>query len=686
MVLSLSIIRTAVLSALFLGLSTTVEAGFPPKAEQLLTAKSDKFAGVSISYKQTHICETTPGVRSFSGYVNLPANPAAGRNFEIHTFFWFFEARNDPANAPLSLWLQGGPGAPSAVSAAGENGPCIVARDSKSTTLNPWSWNDKVNMLYVDQPVQVGFSYDSLVNGTINEILSPFVVDNKDPAAAGALQSNLTLLAGTFASQNPVKTTNTTLGAAVAMWEFMQAWMQEFPEYNSTTNHISIWSESYGGQYGPTFADFFEKKNDLIAAGDIGAPAVQIHIDTVGIINGFIDPFLHITSYPNFAINNTYGIKAINETQYSDAISNTDSCRNLIGICRDIADRQDPTGLGNDTQVNKACFDAVQFCMGKLWLPYSTSGRNVFDITSPVLSSFPPKWAAGYFNTPEVQQAIGVPLNFTGFSAVVSQVFDLTGDIVRGHSLEALATLLDRGIKVALIYGDRDYQVNWLGGEQVSLAIDSQNVPAANFRSAGYAAIETNPSYNGGFVRQYGNLSFSRVFQAGHAVPYYQPETAYQIFNRVMSNTDVATGKLSTIAGDYSSSGPDSVFVANSIVPKEEARDCYLWDVMETCDQKQEEILTSGSAVVKDFILVGYQLANGTEVLYGDNGTDAGGSLGNSTMVGLPPVSNNTNGGDKTDQPTSAGVSGREGTLSALSWCMALVAVFTVAHVQDWSF
>lgn len=38
--------------------------------------------------------------------------------------------------------------------------------DSNSTESNPWAWNEHVNMLYVDQPVGTGFSYDALINGT----------------------------------------------------------------------------------------------------------------------------------------------------------------------------------------------------------------------------------------------------------------------------------------------------------------------------------------------------------------------------------------------------------------------------------------------------------------------------------------------------------------------------------------
>jgi carboxypeptidase C (cathepsin A) len=66
-----------------------------------------------------------------------------------------------------------------------------------------------------------------------------------------------------------------------------------------------------------------------------------------------------------------------------------------------------------------------------------------------------------------------------------------------------------------MAYGDRDFQCNWLGGEAISKAIESKF--SSEFKSAGYAEIETNEEYVGGFVRQHGNLSFSRVFQAGHS-------------------------------------------------------------------------------------------------------------------------------------------------------------------------
>ena len=176
---------------------------------------------------ETQICETTPGVKSYSGYVNLPPDPSEDRDFDTHTFFWFFESREDPENAPLSIWVQGGPGVPSITAALGENGPCDVAEDSRSTQVSPWSWNGKVNMLYIDQPVQVGFSYDTLVNGTINEIDSPFLVDVHDFTESGVPETNSTYLTGTFSSQDPSGAINTTSKAAAVIWHLMQTWTQE---------------------------------------------------------------------------------------------------------------------------------------------------------------------------------------------------------------------------------------------------------------------------------------------------------------------------------------------------------------------------------------------------------------------------------------------------------------------------
>lgn len=147
------------------------------------------------------------------------------RNYSLENFFWFFESRTDPANAPLSIWMNGGPGTSSIEGLFLENGPCTVNLDSNSTTLNPWSWNNEVNMLYIDQPTEVGFSYNKLRNGTYNWEDDKIVLQDFDDGHVP--EQNNTFLVGTFASQESESTMNDTRNAARALWHFTQTWFQE---------------------------------------------------------------------------------------------------------------------------------------------------------------------------------------------------------------------------------------------------------------------------------------------------------------------------------------------------------------------------------------------------------------------------------------------------------------------------
>jgi len=80
-------------------------AQFPPTPEGMTVVNSKYNSGVTISYKENGICETTQGVKSISGYVHLPVGELADvgvtQTEAVNTFFWFFESRKDPKNSPL---------------------------------------------------------------------------------------------------------------------------------------------------------------------------------------------------------------------------------------------------------------------------------------------------------------------------------------------------------------------------------------------------------------------------------------------------------------------------------------------------------------------------------------------------------------------------------------------------------
>lgn len=122
------------------------------------------------------------------------------------------------------------------------NGPCYVHSDSNSTYLNEWSWNNEVNMLYLDQPVQVGFSYDTLQNITkdLAESSVTLLEPNDDIP-----EQNATLLVGTYPSRNENNTAQGVRNAAKAAWHFMQTFTEEFPAYQPNDSRISVTTESF---------------------------------------------------------------------------------------------------------------------------------------------------------------------------------------------------------------------------------------------------------------------------------------------------------------------------------------------------------------------------------------------------------------------------------------------------------
>lgn len=58
----------------------------------------------------------------YSGYFKL------NRTVDGHMFFFYFQAREDPENAPLLLWMTGGPGCSSEVRTVSTCGTSGLAR------------------------------------------------------------------------------------------------------------------------------------------------------------------------------------------------------------------------------------------------------------------------------------------------------------------------------------------------------------------------------------------------------------------------------------------------------------------------------------------------------------------------------------------------------------------------------
>lgn len=495
-----------------------------------------------------------------------------------------------------------------------ENGPCEVieiASGKFGTRARDWGWDRSSNIVYVDQPNKVGFSYDVPTNGSLNLFTSEILIP---PSNVPADQPSYTFLNGTFSSNAGNRTANTTEIAAHTVWHLLQGFLATFPRYNpglksprnqSEAVGINLFVESYGGKFGPAFAAYWEQQNmHRKLNSDFKNKTLEVRLASLGIIQGCVDDLVQGRFYPIFANNNTYGIKALSLADQQASASSflgPNGCQQLIQDCRNTAASLDPENHGDNVKANQVCQNASTYCNTNLIGPVSNSGRDVYDITQKIPSTFPSSAYLEYLNTAEVQAAVGVAVNYTETKDSIADAFKQTGDYERGNSISDMIFLLSLGVRVALIYGDRDFICNWVGGEAISFAIAAGSSSYSSFYSAGYADIVVNETYVGGVVRQFGNLSFSRIYDAGHLVPAYQPETAFIVFSRIIMGTDISLGGPVDLSR-FSSSGTANATYINKMPDQLEPK-CYIRDLERSCSKEEQDRIRKGDGNVINGVL-----------------------------------------------------------------------------------
>ncbi|KAK6866416.1 serine carboxypeptidase [Apiospora arundinis] len=477
-------------------------------------------AGVPVRYKEVEagICELDPNVKSFSGYADVAEDQ--------HIFWWFFEARQEnPEKAPLTVWINGGPGSSSMMGLFQELGPCGVDPYGEVYS-NPHSWSNVSNMLFIDQPTQTGLSYTKPVpgykqGGDVIELPDNICPDYvADPSSCG-----------TYSHPNMTLTANSTEAAAHNFWLTLQGFMGAFPQY--TKNGFNLATESYGGHYGPVSSAYIERRNDRLTPNTVNIP-----LKTLLVGNGWFDPIIGYQAFYNFTVSpgNTYDYAPFTDDTAAELYESLYGAGNCLDQLRDCQ----ASGL------DYVCARADDFCSNHVEYPFGDLlGRSDYDIRHLTPDPFPYTFYEDYLNTPRVQRALGAATNFTKSNRVVARAFHGTGDDARELNIaDDLRFLLSRNVTVALYAGDADYDCNWLGVEAFAeQLLQAPSASGEGFAGAGYTDLLTSDNITHGQTKQAGRFSFTRVYESGHMVPFYQPVAALELFGRAIGGRDVATGR-----------------------------------------------------------------------------------------------------------------------------------------------
>ncbi|XP_047151929.1 serine carboxypeptidase-like 45 [Vigna umbellata] len=440
--------------------------------------------------KVKHLPEQSPvSFQQFAGYVPVDDNDQRA------LFYYFVEAQRNPSSKPLVLWLNGGPGCTSVgIGAFTEHGP-FVTNQGKAIQKNQYSWNKEANILYLDSPAGVGFSY------SLN--LSFYKALNDEVTARDSLV-------------------------------FLQRWFAKFPEY--TNRDFYIMGESYGGHYVPQLAELIIKSN--------------LNFNLKGIAIG--NPLLDFDTDMNAVDEYYWSHGIITDHAYKIKISLCNSSRLLREY---FSGRQ----LSNDCllaaqkvseEYSFTSFIDPYYVIGDRCLSYNvsqaaflkemlSSGLFQFRNSHDVLQTQKPdqqvdecsmKYSEKYLNRKDVQKALHARVvgtsNYRLCSRIVLTNYDPSNREI--PTINVVGFLVKSGLRVIVYSGDQDSVIPFMGTRRL---VDKLAKKVGLKTTVPYSAWFVDKQV-GGWAQVFGNhLTYAMVRGASHGTPTTQPKRSFALFD-----------------------------------------------------------------------------------------------------------------------------------------------------------
>ncbi|XAR56963.1 Carboxypeptidase D [Bertholletia excelsa] len=422
---------------------------------------------------------STPPVSHFSGYITV--NQSHGRAL----FYWFFEAQSQPSEKPLLLWFNGGPGCSSiGYGAAVELGPLRVSEQGAGLEFNTNSWNKEANLLFVESPVGVGFSYTNT-------------------------SSDLSMIDDGFVAEDA--------------YNFLVNWMTRFPKFR--THDVFLSGESYAGHYVPQLAEVIYDRNK-----DTTYPRINL--------KGFI--------VGNPETDDSYDYKGMLEYAWSHSVISDPEFETAKEVCNfNLSEWSNECNtamnvvFGNYREVDIYNIYAP-ICLLNSSTSSSTKGsdvssskaRNLLFKKIRILGGYDPCYSQHtdkYFNRQDVQTALHS--NTRGNSQVKWQVCSdyIFGSYIFNISsvLPIYTKLIRGGLKIWIYSGDTDGRVPIIGSRY---CVEALGLPLKSPWRTWYHDHQV-----GGRIVEYEGLTLVTVRGAGHLVPLNKPSEALALIHSYLS-------------------------------------------------------------------------------------------------------------------------------------------------------
>jgi len=461
----------------------------------------------------------------YSGYLST-----ANAKRKLH--YVFVESQNNPTKDPLVLWLNGGPGCSSLLGFIQEHGPVIVPDYKSNFEVNPFSWNKNANMIYLESPAGVGFSYND--NGPADMKYTDIIVANDN---------------------------------RFALLDFFI----KFPEFKKNDFYIS--GESYAGVYVPTLAENILKnsKTEINLKGIIvgnGLTDLEVDIESALVDFAYGHGLYSDKTRSNFLSfcnsttltpeckearkdiqNSLQGLNIYDiyrdcpPSENSDKNSNqnneltflTESTKSkthkvvtqqktMINTLKKISEKQKIKKIlkHNSFELNEFDFDILSQEHFLKKLKSITQDEENDDEDTGLWPDFcaDDPFPTEFFNKAETKNKLHVRTNIT----YVQCNNYINGNYTLGDSLKSYNnTLLNSGIRIWFYAGDTDGAVPFTGSiKWIPKLKMSITEPYRRWIVKGQGA---------GYVQSYDSLMYVTILGTGHMAPQWKREQAFVMFN-----------------------------------------------------------------------------------------------------------------------------------------------------------